>query len=167
MNNEKRKNGLCTGPLNRIEFYLHITSISAQNTLWHALPIIQHRCIKCGTLDVGPDIRCTWWRHLMETFSALLDLYAGSSPVTFNTGIPTQRPVTRSFDVFYDLHLNKRLNKQSWGWWYETPSCSLWRHCNQLFIIRSLPISTRRNDHITITAETHRVDVIFVIVSWT
>ena len=43
---------------------------------------------------------------------------------------PTQRPVTRSFDVFFDLRLNKRLNKQSWGWWFETPSCSLWRQCN-------------------------------------
>ena len=43
---------------------------------------------------------------------------------------PTQRPVTRSFDVFFDLRLNKRLSKQSWGWWFETPSWSLWRHCN-------------------------------------
>ena len=41
-----------------------------------------------------------------------------------------QRPVTRSFDVFFDLCLNKRLSKQSWGWWFETPSCSWWRHCN-------------------------------------
>ena len=44
--------------------------------------------------------------------------------------IPTQRPVTQSFDVFFDLSLNKRWGKQSWGWWFETPSCSLWRHCN-------------------------------------
>ena len=43
---------------------------------------------------------------------------------------PTQRPVTRSFDVFCDLRLNKRLSKQPWGWWFETPSWSLWRHCN-------------------------------------
>ena len=42
---------------------------------------------------------------------------------------PTQRPVTRSFDVFFDLRLNKRLSKQPWGWWFETPSWSLWRHC--------------------------------------
>ena len=41
-----------------------------------------------------------------------------------------QRPVTRSFDIFFDLRLNKRLSKQSWGWWFETPSWSLWRHCN-------------------------------------
>ena len=43
---------------------------------------------------------------------------------------PTQRPVTRSFDVFFDLRLNKRLSKQPWGWWFETPSWSSWRHCN-------------------------------------
>ena len=41
-----------------------------------------------------------------------------------------QRPVTWSFDVFFDLCLNKRLRKQSWGWWFETLSHSLWRHCN-------------------------------------
>ena len=43
---------------------------------------------------------------------------------------PAQRSVTRSFDVFFDLHLNKRLSKQPWGWWFETPSWSLWRQCN-------------------------------------
>ena len=50
----------------------------------------------------------------------------------FERGIPAQRPVTRSFDVFFDLRLNKRLSKQSWGWWIETLSRSLWRHCNVL-----------------------------------
>ena len=43
---------------------------------------------------------------------------------------PSQRPVTRSFDVFFDLCLNKQLSKQSKRWWFETPSRSLWRHCN-------------------------------------
>ena len=43
---------------------------------------------------------------------------------------PHKRPVTRSFDVFFDLCLNKRLSRQLWGWWFETTSCSLWRHCN-------------------------------------
>ena len=43
---------------------------------------------------------------------------------------PAQRPVTRSFDVFFDLSLNKRLSKQSRGWWFETQSHPLWRHCN-------------------------------------
>ena len=64
----------------------------------------------------------------METFSALLALCAGNSPVTGE--FPAQRPVTRSFDVFFDLRLNKRLSKQSWSWWFETPSRPLWRHCN-------------------------------------
>ena len=43
---------------------------------------------------------------------------------------PTQRPVTRSFNVFFDLRLNKRLSKQPWGLWFETLPWSLWRHCN-------------------------------------
>ena len=64
-----------------------------------------------------------WWRHQMDTFSALLALCAGNSPVTGE--FPAQRPVTRSFDGFFDLRLNKQLCKQSWGWWFETPSRSL------------------------------------------
>ena len=70
----------------------------------------------------------TWWRHQMEIFSALLAICAGNSPVTGE--FPTKRPVTRSFDVFFDLHPNERLSKQSWGWWLEMLSSSLWRHRN-------------------------------------
>ena len=44
---------------------------------------------------------------------------------------PSQMPVTRSFDVFLDLSLNKGLSKQSWRRWFPTPSCSLRRHCNK------------------------------------
>ena len=69
-----------------------------------------------------------WWRHQMETFSALLAICAGNSPAPGE--FPTQRPVTRSFDVFFDLCLNKRLSKQWWGWWFETLSRPLWRHRN-------------------------------------
>ena len=65
-----------------------------------------------------------WWRHQMETFSALLAICTGNSPV------PAQRPVTRSFDVFFDLRPNKRLSIQWWGWWFETLSRPLWRHGN-------------------------------------
>ena len=77
----------------------------------------------------------TWWRHQMETISAplafvreftgdLLALCAGNSSVTGE--FPSQRPVTRSFDVFFDLRLHKRLSKQLWCWWFETPSRLLW-----------------------------------------
>ena len=65
----------------------------------------------------------------METFSALLALCAGNSPVTGK--FPAQRPVTRSFMFSFDLLLNKQLSKQSWGWWFETPPRSLWRLCNE------------------------------------
>ena len=61
----------------------------------------------------------SWWRHQMETFSALLALcVTGEFP-----------SVTRIIDVSLICALNKRLNKQSWGWWFEAPSRSLWRHC--------------------------------------
>ena len=72
----------------------------------------------------------TWWRQQMETFSALLAICVGNSPVPGE--FPAQRPVTRSFDVLFDLRLNKRLSKQSWGWWFETLSCPLWRQCNDI-----------------------------------
>ena len=52
------------------------------------------------------------------------------SEFTGHRWIPCTRPVTRSFDVFFDLRLNKRLSKQSWSWWFETPTRPLWRHCN-------------------------------------
>ena len=64
----------------------------------------------------------------METFSALLAICAGNSPVPDE--FLAQRPVTRSFDVLFDRRPNKQLSKHSWGWWFETPSHPLWRHSN-------------------------------------
>ena len=46
----------------------------------------------------------------METFSALLAIYAGNSSVTGE--VPAQRQVTQSFDVFFDLRLNKQSRQQ-------------------------------------------------------
>ena len=69
----------------------------------------------------------SWWRHQIETFSALLAICAGNSPVRGE--FPTQRPVTRSFDVFF-FSGPEYASKQSWGWWFETPSGPLWRHSN-------------------------------------
>ena len=46
--------------------------------------------------------------------------------------IPRTKPVAGSFGVFFDLRLNKRLSKQSWGWWFEMLSSPLWRHCNDV-----------------------------------
>ena len=88
-------------------------------------------CTICrlGLISLAPIIRCgianivaaTWWRHPMETLSASLVICAGNSPVTGE--FPSQMPVTRNFDVFFDIRLNKRL-----------VICDaispLWRHCN-------------------------------------
>ena len=70
----------------------------------------------------------------MEALSALLAFCAGNSQVTGE--FPSQRPVTRGFDVFFDLRLNKLLSKQSWGLWVETPSRALWRFRNRIPIYR-------------------------------
>ena len=67
------------------------------------------------------------WKHFPRYWPFVC---SGNSPVTGE--FPAQMPVTRSFDVFFDLRLNKRLSKQAWGWWLETPSRPLCRHCNDL-----------------------------------
>ena len=90
-----------------------------------------YRHSECPQVSVDETCKTPWWRHQMETLSALLAICAGNSPVTGE--FPTQRPVTRSFDVYFDLRPNERLSKQSWGWWFETLSRSLWRHHNALW----------------------------------
>ena len=74
------------------------------------------------------NIMLSWWGHQMKTFSELLAICVGNSPVPGE--FPAQRPVTQSFDAFFDLRLNKWLSKQSWGWWFEMLSRPLWLHYN-------------------------------------
>ena len=123
-----------TYPLSHIN---HVMGVSAGSTdvstcpcsVWLAAYMMRvHHC-SGHKVDSYTTTVHLWWRHQMETFSALLAICAGNSPV--HGEFPAQRPVTRSFDVFFDLHLNKRLSKQSWGWWFETPSHPLWRRCNE------------------------------------
>ena len=108
--------------------------------------LIQH--LLCGSITYHKAVCqyhiCSWWRHQMETFSALLAFGAGNSPVSGK--FPAQRPVARSFDVFFDLRLNQRLSKQPWGWWYETPSRPLWRHRNGYFHSSSYRLFIVRHD---------------------
>ena len=66
---------------------------------------------------------------------------AGNSTVTGE--LPAQGPVTWSFDVFFDLCLNKWLSKQSWGWWFETLPFPLWRYSNA-FLKIAMTIPQRR-----------------------
>ena len=122
-----------------------ICDICREVTLWKSLTTsprgqsVNHQficwlgsvpCVSAAVLAYN-GVKTSWWRHQMETFSALLDICAGNSPVPRE--FSAQMPVTRSFDVFFDLRLNKRLSKQWWGWWFETPSHLLWRHRNDQF----------------------------------
>ena len=79
-------------------------------------------------------IMCIYCMHddviKWKPFPMLLAICAGNSPVPGE--FPTQRPVTWSFDVFFDLPPNKQLSKQWWGWWFGTQSCLLWHHNNGL-----------------------------------
>ena len=73
-----------------------------------------------------------FWFELHGNLSghATLGIITENTHFPVNGGFPSQRPVTWRFDVFVDLHLNKQLRRQSWGWWFDMPSCPLWRHCN-------------------------------------
>ena len=74
----------------------------------------------------------TWRRHRMEQFPCHWPFVWGT-PVTGE--FPSPRPVMRVVDVLFDLRLNKRLSKQSRRRWFETPSRSLWPHCNDWQIV--------------------------------
>ena len=79
-----------------------------------------------------------FWRIMMTSSNGNIFRVTGplcgefTSPGEF----PAHRPVTRGFDVFFDLRPNKRLSKQPWGWWFETLSSSLWRHDNVKFELK-------------------------------
>ena len=114
------------------------TSSSWQAISWTDHESLTRIYIRTGTAkssEKTPSIyriqlkpRSSWWRHQMETFSALRAICAGNSSASGE--FPAQRPVTRGFDVFFDLCLNKRLRKPSWGWWFEMLSRPLWHHCD-------------------------------------
>ena len=104
---------------------------------WFCISVAGDR-IRAKTSELGQDMEIlteqssrnknSWWRHQVEAFSALRALCVGNSTITDE--FSSQRPVTRSFGDFFDLHLNKWLNKQSIPRWFETLSLSLWRRCN-------------------------------------
>ena len=105
-------------------------------------------CPPFNPLHPGEYYKSSWIRQYLQMAVIILPFYISTNHndvIKWNhfprywpfvrdfTGpgeLPAQRPVTRSFNVFFYLRLNKRLSKQRWGWWFETPSWSLWRHCN-------------------------------------
>ena len=64
------------------------------------------------------------WNHFPRYWPCVWGIHWSS------VNSPHKGLVTRSFDVFFNLLLNKRVSKQSWGRWVETPPRSLWRHCD-------------------------------------
>ena len=115
--------------------YLKLVHFHSRKCIWKCPENVCHlsrsQCVKLPTHHINQ--RCfiiSLWRHQMETFSALLAICAGNSPVTGE--FPPQRPLTWSCGVFFDLRLNKRLSKLSWGRWFKTPSRPLWRHTNDI-----------------------------------
>ena len=95
------------------------------------LSCTDHGLWKFPPNDFKPNPQHAWRPHQMETLSALLALCERNSPVSGE--FPSQRPVSQSFDVFFDLRVNKRLSKQSIRRWFETPSCSFLRHCIKVY----------------------------------
>ena len=119
--------GLCRHQLqHRLQRYTFSSKF-----LWLALICNTHFFLRYHYI-CSPRSRTLFWDIMMTSsdgnISALLAICAGNSPVPGE--FPTQRPVTRSFDVFLDLRLNKRLSKQPWDWWFESLSRPLWRHRN-------------------------------------
>ena len=83
------KPGPCLGSVSLLYIFVHSCSFN---------PWTCHKAAKCISIYWQPcRTPWSWWRHQMETFSALLALCAGNSPVTGE--FPSQRPVTRSFDA--------------------------------------------------------------------
>ena len=122
----KRLSG--AGDLRRYRAHYDVTLMKAIRNLW--CKNSPHRSLYCqwlgetSIIKIHPVLCFTWWLHQMETFSALLDLCEGNSLITGE--FPSQRSVTGSFGVFFDLRLNKRFSKQSRRRRFETPSRSLW-----------------------------------------
>ena len=87
----------------------------------------------------------------MEVFPAFRVLCEGNSSLT--DGFSSQRPVTRSYDVYFELRQNERLCKKSRHRWFETLLCSSWCHCNVNWLtwkavsICCDPLKWRHNEH--------------------
>ena len=66
---------------------------------------------------------------------------------------------TRSFDVFFDLRLDKRLSKQSWGWWFGTQSRPLCRHCNVVvYSWNSVQVNCTHTFNVPLLASSKNID---------
>ena len=82
-----------------------------------SISTLKYTCMASRKSEYGLSnlIRYSWWCHQMETF-AWLAFCAGTSPVTGE--FPAHRPVTETFDVFFDLRvINGCVNNREAGDW--------------------------------------------------
>ena len=79
-------------------------------------------------LEASPFVN-SWWRHHRKHFPRYWPFVRGIHRSSVNSSHKGQWREALIFSL--SCALNKRLSKQSWGWWFETPSRSLWRHCNE------------------------------------
>ena len=117
---------------------------SHEHLHWHSLFFF----ISC---IIGLHDAVIKWSHFHGYWPFVREIHPSGT-----SKFPTQKPVTRIFDFFFNLRLNKRLNKQSRGCWFETPPRPFWRHCNTC--ICATPAT--RVDH-------SKLNIIYDILIWT
>ena len=87
------------------------------------------------------------WQFMMTSSNGNMFRVTGPLwPVT--SGFPSLRPVTRSFEAFFDLRLSKWLSKQLRRRWLETSSRSLWCHCNVCYNLEGTPLPLKRINYL-------------------
>ena len=96
-------------------------------------------------LSIEHSGMCMWRllgcpKHIMTLSNGNIFRGTGHLWGEFTGELPAQRSVTWSFDVFFDLCLKQKLSKQWRRRWFETPSRSLWRRCNELISRHNIDI---------------------------
>ena len=92
-----------------------------------------------GTFDIQfskTEVYCAYnVLHIMTSTNGNIFRVTGllGGEFTGHRWIPRTKAMTRSFDIFFDLHMNRQLSKQWKRWWFETLPRSLWRHCNETY----------------------------------
>ena len=111
------------------ELGFRIISLDLTDDEWTSLTAWRHQAITRTNVD--PELRrhIALLGHIVLNWTPILHMEMDRA-----LSSPSQRPVTRSLGVFFDLRLDNRLSKHWWGWWFKTPSRAIWRHCNGITI---------------------------------
>ena len=138
---------------------------------WEQVWASERRCYTCilslaETLlirSIHQKQNITWWRHQMETFSPLLVLCAENSPVNVKSPHKGQWRGAMLFSLIFAL--DKRPSKQSWGWLFETPSRTKWRHSLFHMLVTSLEPLHELNQR-KFSRVIHEVLKFCILVTW-